>query len=99
VIEITKSSNKRAIYLTKGLGYYIRDLMLYMLQYDLREYFGEHEMFVKEYFLGKLWGKDLDMDLVVVYTPHATDYLTDMKHKIEEIFNEYLLEHVTVWYM
>jgi hypothetical protein len=56
-------------------------------------------MFVKEYFLGKLWGKDLDMDLVVVYTPHATDYLTDMKHKIEEIFNEYLLEHVTVWYM
>jgi hypothetical protein len=22
-----------------------------------------------------------------------------MKHKIEEIFNEYLLEHVTVWYM
>ena len=54
---------------------------------------------ISEHFLGKLWGKELDMDLVVVHTQHAGDYLSDMKRAIEEIFREYLLEHVTVRYM
>lgn len=99
VIEITKSSNKRSIYLTKGLGYYIKDLMLYMMECDLRNYFAEHELMITEHFLGKLWGKELDMDLVVIYTPYATEYLPTVKQTIEDIFREYLLEHVTVWYM
>lgn len=99
VIEIQKNSNKRAIFLTKGLGYYIKDLMLYMLQLDLRSFFGEHELMIHEHFMGKLRWKELDMDLVIVHTVHAWDYLPMIKQSIEEIFREYLLEHVTVRYM
>ena len=99
VIEIQKNSNKRSIFLTKGLWYYIKDLMLYMLQCDLRDYFTEHEFMIHEHFLGKLRWKELDMDLVIVHTPHASEYLPSIKQSVEEVFREYLLEHVTVWYM
>lgn len=39
------------------------------------------------------------MDLVIVHTPHASEYLPSIKQSVEEVFREYLLEHVTVWYM
>lgn len=99
VITITKHNNKRAIYLTEGLGQYIKQLMLYMLQCDLRDYFDEHEMMISNNFWGKLRGKSLDMDLVIVYSDQAQEYIEKIKGDIEEVFRDYLIEYVTVRFM
>jgi len=99
VVSITKHNNKRSIYLTEWLGQYIKDLMLYMLKHDLGAYFDGYEMMIERHFFWKLFGKTLDMDLVVVYDESAKDYLEKIKWDIEEVFRGYLIEHITVWFM
>lgn len=99
VVTIDKDNNKWSIYLTEGLGLYIKNLMLYMLKCDLMEYFDSYEMVVERHFRGKLFGKTLDMDLVVIHTESAQDFISTIKADIEEIFREYLIQHIVVWYM
>ncbi len=99
VVSITKHNNKWSIYLTEWLWQYIKELMLYMVKCDLIKYFEWYEMMVERYFFWKLFGKTLDMDLVIVYDASAKDYLEKIKWDIEEIFRYYLIEHVSVWFM
>lgn len=70
-----------------------------MLQCDLRNYFDEHEMMINNHFWGKLRGKSLDMDLVIVHSDQAQEYIEKIKGDIEEVFRDYLIEYVTVWFM
>lgn len=99
VITITKHNNKWAIYLTEWLGQYIKQLMLYMLKCDLRNYFDEHEIMISNHFWWKLRWKSLEMDLVIVYNEQAQEYTDKIKGDIEEVFRDYLIEYVTVWFM
>jgi len=99
VIEINKDQNKWSIYLTHGVGEHIKELFLYMLQIDLKKYFGEHESMIQQFFWGKLFGKEIDMDLVLIFTSDAQMHLDKIKSDITEIFRTYLIELVNVAFM
>ncbi len=99
VVDINKDQNKWSIYLTEWLWLYIKNLMVYMLQCDLIKYFDGYELVINRYFFGNLFGKKLEIDLVVIYSQTAADHVEALKKDIEEIFREYLIEHVVVWFM
>ena len=70
-----------------------------MLKCDLVSYFEEHEIMIKDHFWGKMFGNDLEMDLVLVYHQDAHEHLTKIKTDIEEVFSDYLIQFVQVWFM
>lgn len=99
VVEIKKTSSKRSIYLTAGLGEYIRNLLIYSLKTDLADYFTQYEMMIRHAFRGKLFGVSVDMDLVLIYTPEAQLHLEKIKEDINDLFRIYLIEIVGVVFM
>lgn len=99
VVEIKKDNSKRSIYLTEWLGMYIKNLMLYTLKCDLKSYFDEHDIMIKDHFRWKLFGNELDMDLVLIYHQEAHEHLNKIKTDIELVFSDYLIQFVQVRFM
>ena len=91
VIAIEKEQSKRSISLTPGLGQYIKELLLYMIQIDLEEYFGKHSMMLKKRYFGNIFGAKIDVDLVIIYHPVATEHLPKIKEDIDRLFDSYLI--------
>jgi hypothetical protein len=65
----------------------------------LQQYFLQHELLINKYFYGKLFGTELDMDLVLVYKAEAQQHLPKIKEDINVIFRKYLIELVNVVFM
>jgi hypothetical protein len=61
---------------------------------DLENYFNQYEMLLRHAFWGKMFGVNVDMDLVLVYTPEAQLHLEKIKSDITDIFRYYLIEMV-----
>lgn len=99
IIEIDKDQNKWSIYLIEWIGAHIRGFFVYTLQSDLQQYFLQHELLINKYFYGKLFGTELDMDLVLVYKAEAQQHLPKIKEDINVIFRKYLIELVNVVFM
>jgi biotin operon repressor len=92
VVAIDKDNTKwRSIYLTPWLGQYIRQLLLYMIQVDLEDYFRSHELLLKKRYYGNMFGAQVDVDLVLIYEPLAMDYLPKIKEDIDRLFDAYLI--------
>lgn len=92
VVAIDKDNTKwRSIFLTPGLGQYIRQLLLYMIQVDLEEYFRSHELLLKKRYYGQMFGAQVEVDLVLIYEPLAVDYLPKIKEDIDRLFDTYLI--------
>lgn len=99
VVTITKTNSKWSIYLTEWLGQYIRNLLIYSLKQDLLAYFKEYEMIIARSFRGKMFGVNVDMDLVIIYTPEAHLHTAKIKDDINNIFRDYLIERLSVVFM
>ena len=73
--------------------------MLYMLQCDIQAYHEEHDMMIARTFFGKMFGKKLDIDLVVLFTEHGDEMRDQIKNDMENLFREYLIEHTVITLM
>ncbi len=92
VVSIEKDSTKwRSISLTPGLGQHIKQLLLYMIQLELEEYFVTHSMMIRRRYFGHLFWAQLDIDLALIYDASAVDFLPKIKEDIARIFDWYLL--------
>lgn len=92
VVEIDKDNTKWwSIFLTPGLGQYIKQLLMYMIQVDLEEYFLSHELLLKKRYYGSMFGANVEVDLVLIYEPLAVDYLWKIKEDIDRLFDTYLI--------
>ena len=77
----------------------MRNLLIYSLKTDLSDYFAQYEMMLRHAFRGKMFGVEVDMDLVLIYTPEAQLHLEKIKSDINDIFRTYLIEMVSVVFM
>ena len=96
VIEIKKTNNKRSIYLSKWIDGYIRNFFLYSLTTELQEYFAGNDIRIDKFFLWKLFGIDIEQDLVLIYNPEWLPHLAQVKEDINMIFRRYLIEMVSL---
>ncbi len=99
MITIRKDQNSRSISLTPGLDGYIKALFLYSLRTELVSYFSTLTLETQKCYLWKLFGKELEVDLVLIYQEWVKEQLTEVKEQITEIFRKYLIELVNVSFM
>jgi biotin operon repressor len=92
VVAIDKDNTKWwSISLTPGLGQYIRQLLLYMIQVDLEEYFRSHELLLKKWYYWHMFWAQVEVDLVLIYEPLAVEHLPKIKEDIDRLFDTYLI--------
>ena len=77
---------KRAIEIDNACIPYIRSIFLHALKANVEELFVTHEFTIHKYFLGKVFGKNLDMDLVLIHNNAEKDILEQIKTEISQLF-------------
>jgi hypothetical protein len=96
IISIDKQDSRWSVSLEPVMEHYIKSLFIWSLKHDLHTYFLEQEFLLKQYFYGKLFGNQLEMDLVVIYQPEAFDFLNKIKEDINMLCRNYLIEMVWI---
>jgi hypothetical protein len=67
VIDINKEGQGWSIMIRPDFHEKIRDIFFFCLQQDLIKLFEMYQIMIDKYYFGKIFGINLDMDLVIVY--------------------------------
>lgn len=99
IVHIWKNTSKRSIYLNEWVYFHLKELFRYVLREDLKKSFDSYNWLVDTFFLWKVFGKDFDMDLVLIYNADQLWNLDLLKKDITEIFRNFLIEYVNVVFL
>ena len=90
LIAVDKDKNKWSITIDSDVHAVMKDL-LYLLD--------QHSFIVQQYYLGKVFGFDIETDLVIVYNHCEKELLDVFKNQINEVFRTYGIETVYVTFL
>lgn len=99
VVTIDKDASRWAITIHPSAAPHIRWMLLYTLQTDLLAMFARHEYSIDQYFLGRIFGKELELDLVVIHKNIEKQTLDIIKEEISVLFRNYFIETAQVVFM
>lgn len=99
VIEIEKDQTKWSISIHQDVHKVLKNIFLFALKKDLELLLAEHEFVIKDHYLGKVFGFDIETDLVVVYQNCDKPLLDVIKDHISELFRKYGIELVYVTFL
>ncbi len=99
VIIINKNYNKRSISINNDVHLLVKNFFLFSLEFELKKIFEKYPWIVYNYYLGKIFGKNLDIDIAIIYYPAEDHTLANLKKEIWEVFMDYFVDSVWVVFM
>lgn len=99
VIDVNKDGQWRAIFIKPAFHTTLKNVFYYWLQNELITLFTTYEVMIDQYYFGKKFNIDLEMDLVVIYKNCEKPQIDMIKDNINEIFRGYFIEIVSVVFM
>ena len=99
IINVNKDGQWRAISIKPEFYTILKNVFYFGLQNDLITLFTTYEVMIDQYYFGKKFNIDLEMDLVVVYKNCEKPQIDMIKDQINEIFRSYFIEVVSVVFM
>ncbi len=99
VINVNKDGQGRAISIKPEFYEIIKNIFYFWLKSDLISLFTTYEVMIDQYYFGKKFNVDLEMDLVVIYKNCEKPQIDMIKENINEIFRVYFIEIVSVVFM
>lgn len=99
VVLIDKDAAKWAITIHPSAAPHIRWMLLYTLQTDLFWLFEQYTYMIDQYFLWRIFWKDLELDLVIVHKNIEKQTLDAIKEAIGALFRNYFIETAQVVFM
>ena len=99
VIDVEKDAMKWSITIRPDFFEIIKSILIYSLTREIEELFITYEVVTHTYYLGKVFGYTIDMDLVVIYKNCEKPLIEKIKENISEVFRDYFMEVVSVVFM
>lgn len=99
VIKIDKTNSKWAIYFDDSIFQLVKKVFLFSLEQDIKSLFDTYETCIDKYFLWKLFGNSIDIDLIIIYNSLERPLIEKIKEEISEIFKWYFIDMVNVVFM
>lgn len=99
VINVNKDGQWRAISIKPEFYDILKNVFYFWLQHELINLFTTYEVMIDQYYFGKRFNIDLEMDLVVIYKNCEKPQIDMIKENINEIFRTYFIEVVSVVFM
>lgn len=96
LIEVDKDKNKWSITMKADVYDAMRHLFLFALKRDLSALLDQHSFVVQQYYLGKVFGYDIETDVVIIYQNCEKEILDNFKMEINNVFRTYGIETVYV---
>jgi len=99
VINVNKDNQGRAISIKPEFHDILKNVFYFWLRNDLVNLFITYEVMIDQYYFGKKFNIDLEMDLVVIYKNCEKPQIDMIKENINEIFRKYFIDAVSVVFM
>jgi hypothetical protein len=99
VVLIDKDASKWSITINPPIAQHMKALFLYTLERDLFGLFDKYTYMVDQYFLGRVFGRDMELDLVLIHKNCEKPVLDSIKEEITFLFRDYFIETAQVTFM
>lgn len=99
IVDIDKEGNKWSIVIRPSVMDTVRWMLLYCLSTDLKNLFNKYEYIIDSYYLGKIFGNALDLDMVLIYKNCEKTLLDVVKDDISNVFRNYFIETAQISFM
>jgi hypothetical protein len=90
---------KRSITIHADVHSVLKNIFLFALKKELDNLLYEHDFIIKNHYLGRIFGFDIETDLVIVYQNCEKPLLGALKDQIGELFRKYGIEIVYVTFL
>lgn len=98
ILKVDKEWTWRSIVINEKIYDDIKSLMLSSLRYSILSIFDNCGYKIEKIYWWKVFGKQIDPDLVFVYISPDTDIET-IKNQLSEVFKQYMIDSATLWYL
>lgn len=99
IVDIDKEGNKWSIIIRPAAAEIVRGMLLYVLWNDLKALFARYEYIIDSYYLGKIFGNPLDLDMVIIYKNCEKSLLDVVKEDISNVFRNFFIETAQISFM
>lgn len=99
VLEIDKEKMKWSITIDDSCMKYVKWIFVHSLKSKVEALFTVHEYSISQYYFWKVFGKDLEMDLVIVHNNAEKIILDQIKEEISTLFNWFFIHSLSVTFM
>jgi hypothetical protein len=99
IVDIDKSGQSRSIVIKPELKPLLKNFLLYALQKDLDELLTSYDFMIDTYYRGKLFGNDIEPDLVVIYKQGDVDQIDKIKQDVSQTCRGYFIDMVSMTFM
>ena len=99
IIMIERENNKFYIILNPEIADVIKNLYTVGIKMDMIACFEEHVADVEQFYFGKLFGTQSDIDLVVVHHEYDLWHVQELKHQINQIFRSYFIDSASIVFL
>ena len=96
VITVNKDNTKRSIHLHTDIKRHLHSVFIFGLLRELYQRFQEVPFVITKFYLGKAFGHDLDMDLVIIYDHASKQEIEDLKQQISVLFASYHMDNIAL---
>lgn len=98
ILKIDKEWSWWSIIINNDIYTELKSLVITTLKYNINKVFANCGYNIEKIYRGKVFGKDIDPDLVFVYTSPETDIET-IKEQLSTVFRQYMIESAMLWYL
>ncbi|MFA7284322.1 MAG: hypothetical protein WC004_00670 [Candidatus Absconditabacterales bacterium] len=98
VLVIDKTPEKRSIRIADGIYEEIRKLIIGSLKHDTKKTLAQFE-FITKYYLGKVFDRNIEVDLVILHHQSAEEPLEQLKAAITNLLKLYMIDPAYLVFM
>lgn len=97
ILVVDKSfQGKWSITIDNDVFAMIKEFFLFALRRDLADLFSQYSYVIQHSYLGKIFGHDIETDVIIVYQNCEKDTLDLFKSQVNDMFRKYGIESVYI---
>lgn len=99
IIMIERDNNKFYIILNPEIADVVKNLYTVGIKMDMITCFEQYCQDIEQFYFGKLFGSNSDIDLVLVYYENNPNHIEQLKTHINEILRSYFIETASIVFL
>lgn len=99
ILDIQKENSWFSISIKKDYFPLFKEIFFTALKSNLTNLFQTYSVMINKYFLWRVFGIPLDIDIIIIYQHMEKPQIDELKSWISELFREFFIENVSIVFM
>lgn len=99
ILSIDKINSKWSVYMNEDNLAIMKMMFMQSLKSSVFAIFNQYDSMLSKIYFGKVFGNEIEADMVIIYDLWSKEHLDKVKEEISETFREYFIEIVSVVFL